>query len=98
MEIKQLKALQAIAATGSFHRAAEHLGLTQSALSHQIRALEEEKGIRSTVGARILMTTALSDMKNVSAAFRSLCSAYLTKPIHADKLFAELANLGLLAE
>ncbi len=42
MELKQLKALQAIAETGSFNDAAEQLGLTQSALSHQIRNLEEE--------------------------------------------------------
>lgn len=52
MEIKQLKALQAIAATGSFHRAAEQLGLTQSALSHQIRALEEELGETLLIRAR----------------------------------------------
>lgn len=41
MDIKQLKALQAIIETGSFGQAAEQLGLTQSALSHQIRHLEE---------------------------------------------------------
>jgi DNA-binding transcriptional LysR family regulator len=42
MDLKQLKALQAIAETGSFNDAAEQVGLTQSALSHQIRNLEEE--------------------------------------------------------
>lgn len=42
MEIKQLKALQAIVDTGSFSEAAAQLGLTQSALSHQVRRLEEE--------------------------------------------------------
>jgi len=42
MEFKQLKALQAIADTGSFSQAAIQLGLTQSALSHQIRRLEEK--------------------------------------------------------
>lgn len=42
MEIKQLKALQAIVDTGSFSEAAVQLGLTQSALSHQVRRLEEE--------------------------------------------------------
>ncbi len=41
MEIKQLRALQAIAETGSFSEAAERLGITQSALSHQVRHLEE---------------------------------------------------------
>jgi DNA-binding transcriptional LysR family regulator len=42
VELKQLKALKAIAETGSFSEAAERLGLTQSALSHQLRHLEEE--------------------------------------------------------
>lgn len=42
MEIKQLKALQTIVDTGSFSEAASQLGLTQSALSHQLRRLEEE--------------------------------------------------------
>lgn len=42
MELKQLRALQAIASAGSFSEAAVQLGLTQSALSHQIRRLEEE--------------------------------------------------------
>lgn len=42
MEIKQLRALKAIEETGNFGEAAERLGLTQSALSHQIKHLEEE--------------------------------------------------------
>src|SRR4051812_33370293 len=44
MEIKQLKALHAIAESGSFSAAAGKLRLTQSALSHQIKNLEEELG------------------------------------------------------
>lgn len=44
MEIKQLKALRTIAEVGSFSSAARKLFLTQSALSHQIKNLEEELG------------------------------------------------------
>ena len=44
MEIKQLKALIAIVETGSFGEAASRLRLTQSAISHQIRHLEDELG------------------------------------------------------
>ena len=44
MEIKQLKALSAIAEAGSFSVAADKLRLTQSALSHQIKNLEDELG------------------------------------------------------
>ncbi|GEM_PF-1104271 len=42
MEFNQLRALKAIADTGSFGEAAEQLGFTRSALSHQVRNLEEE--------------------------------------------------------
>ncbi|MET3515089.1 DNA-binding transcriptional LysR family regulator [Pseudacidovorax sp. 1753] len=52
MELRQLRALQAIAATGSFGEAAELLGLTQSALSHQVRQLEDELGQTLLIRAR----------------------------------------------
>jgi molybdate transport repressor ModE-like protein len=44
MDLKQFAILRAIADTGSFNAAAEQLGLTQPAVSHQIRRLEEELG------------------------------------------------------
>ena len=40
LEIRHLRSLEAIHQTGSLARAAEQLNLTQSALSHQIKALE----------------------------------------------------------
>jgi len=46
MEIHQLRALDAIAAEGSFLAAAIRLGLSQSSLSHAIAALESELGAR----------------------------------------------------
>ena len=44
MELRELKALQTIAELGSFSLAAKKLCLTQSALSHQIKNLEDELG------------------------------------------------------
>jgi two-component system chemotaxis response regulator CheY len=58
----------------------------------EMRALEELKGIDSTHGARIIMTTALGDVKNVAAAYKALCDGYLVKPVDKAKL------LGLLDE
>ena len=40
IEVRHLRSLQAIAENRSLAHAAKHLHLTQSALSHQIRALE----------------------------------------------------------
>ena len=64
-EFAELNAFAAIAARGSFARAAAHLGVTPSALSQTIRQLEERVGVRllnrttrsvapSEVGARLL--------------------------------------------
>ena len=62
----------------------------------EIRDMEEAKGILSTYGAKIVMTTALDDPKNVINAFASLCDAYLIKPYHKAKLLEELRKLKLI--
>lgn len=61
----------------------------QTAL-REIRALEESAGILPGKGAKILMTTALGDAKNVFTAFRELCDGYLVKPIDKGKLLGHL--------
>lgn len=62
-----------------------------------IRDLEEAKGINSSVGVKIIMTTALGDPKNVIGAFKSLCDAYLVKPVNKSKLLDYLRSFGLIA-
>ena len=46
MEISQLNTFRVVARTLHFTRASEELNLTQSAVSHQIRALEDELGVK----------------------------------------------------
>jgi DNA-binding transcriptional LysR family regulator len=46
LDLRHLVALKAIADEGSFGKAAEHLGYTQSAISQQIAALERIVGLR----------------------------------------------------
>src|SRR5215218_10272984 len=51
MELWQLRTFTAIAETLNFTKASEKLNLTQSAVSHQIKALEEELGVQLFVRA-----------------------------------------------
>jgi len=46
MELWQLRTFREIAETQNFTKASENLYLTQSAVSHQIKALEDELGVR----------------------------------------------------
>jgi len=84
MEIKQLKALLAIAQTGSFSLAAEKLWLTQSALSHQIKNLEDELGqtllirgkpaVVPTATGHVVLQSAeriLAEVKSIHDQFKS---------------------------
>jgi DNA-binding transcriptional LysR family regulator len=60
MEIRQLRAFVAVAEMGTFTAAAERVHITQSAISMQIRQLEDEAGVRLFVRAprRVLLTEA----------------------------------------
>jgi two-component system chemotaxis response regulator CheY len=66
------------------------------AASKQIRDLEQAGGTLSTHGVKIIMTTALDDVKNLVQSFKSLCDAYLFKPIDTGKLLAHLREFHLV--
>lgn len=68
----------------------------QTAL-REIRAHEESRGILSHRGSKIVMTTAMSQLDDVSKAFSALCDGYLVKPIDGQKLLGELRKLELIA-
>lgn len=61
-----------------------------------IRAMEEEKGILSSDGVKIIMTTALGDKTNIMSAFKEQCDAYLVKPIEKNNLIENLKKLGFI--
>lgn len=71
-------------------------GMDGQAALQEIRDYEESKGIFSTDGMKVIMVTALGDLKNVGTAFYSLCDAYLTKPLSRQKLDEELKKLKLI--
>jgi len=60
-----------------------------------IRRIEQERGVVGPEQVRIVMISALGDFSNVSQAFASACTSYLTKPILPEKVRAELAKLGI---
>lgn len=62
----------------------------------QIRAIEESRGILSTSGVRIIMTTAVEDVKTVIRSFQHLCDAYLIKPVHLADMLKHLRSFGLV--
>lgn len=71
VSLQQLRALAAVAETGSFTLAAESLQLTQPAISHLIKRMEEELGQPLVVrGRRIQLTSAGQVM--VETAVRAL--------------------------
>jgi len=71
VSLQQLRALAAVAETGSFTLAAETLQLTQPAISHLIKRMEEEIGQALVVrGRRIQLTSAGQVM--VETAVRAL--------------------------
>ena len=68
MDLRQLEIIRAIAETGSFTAAGEHLHVSQSAISRQVLLLEEELGeaIFHRVGRRIHITPAGESLLQLS--------------------------------
>jgi two-component system chemotaxis response regulator CheY len=62
----------------------------------EIREQEAARGILSSQGAKIVMTSAVSDMNVVFSAFHDLCDGYLFKPIAKAKFLEELRKLRLI--
>lgn len=62
----------------------------------QIRAIEKERGIPSHTGARIVVTTVLSEVKDVIRSFHELCDFYLFKPVDPGRLIENLRSLRMI--
>ncbi|HHV11189.1 MAG TPA: response regulator [Clostridiales bacterium] len=62
-----------------------------------IREIERQKKIPESNAVKIIMTTALSEGKNVTKAFELGCTAYAGKPIDQEKFENELRKLGLIS-
>ena len=63
-----------------------------------IRDIENDNGIPEEKRAKIIMTTALNDRRNVTKAFELGCVAYAGKPIDEDKFESVLKKLELITK
>jgi two-component system chemotaxis response regulator CheY len=61
-----------------------------------IRDIEKAKGIKDENKSKIIMTTALSEGRNVTKAFELGCTAYAGKPIDQEKFENVLKKLQLI--
>ena len=61
-----------------------------------IRNLEKERNIPAEKAAKIIMTTALNEEKNVKMAFELGCTVYSGKPIDQEKFEQVLKKFGLI--
>ena len=59
-----------------------------------IRDIEREHNVDPAYQARVIMTTALNEEKNVKKAFELGCTVYCAKPIDLEKLKGMLEKLG----
>jgi len=63
----------------------------------EIRRQELENGVKPGQGVKIIMTTALGDMRSVMKAYRGGATAYITKPILTERLYETICSLGFEA-
>ena len=61
-----------------------------------IRNLEKQRNVPKEQAAKVIMTTALNDEKNVKMAFELGCTVYSGKPIDQDKFEQVLKKFGLI--
>lgn len=61
-----------------------------------IRNLEKERNIPEEKAAKIIMTTALNDERNVKMAFEQGCTIYSGKPIDQERFEQALKKLKLI--
>lgn len=62
----------------------------------QIREMETEHQIAEDRQVKIIMTTALNDLKNIQQAFNDGSAGYAVKPIDTEKLITVMKRLGVI--
>ena len=60
-----------------------------------MRQAEKERGIKPSAEVKVIMTTALGDVRSVMSAYKEGATSYITKPVAADRLFETIRSLGI---
>ena len=68
IEFRHLRTIKAIHDTGGLARAADQLNITQSALSHQIKGIEEQAGVELFVRRSKPLKLSAAGMRLLKAA------------------------------
>jgi len=63
----------------------------------QIRQIEKQLGVPPDLEVKVIMITALDDIKSVFESFNNGASSYIVKPFDRNKIMGELRTLGLIA-
>lgn len=63
----------------------------------KIRNEEEKRGIPRHERAKIIMVTALDEMKAIMSSYHALCDGYLMKPIDHTMMLEQLKECGLIS-
>ena len=64
----------------------------------KIRQLEERNGVHYGRGAKIVMTSILSDNDNILKSFLRHCDAYIIKPVAKQDLLGKLQELRMIGQ
>jgi len=62
----------------------------------EMRAWEEDHGVKGGDGAKIIMTTTAEDTDEVLLSFNLGCEAYVFKPIDRERLLSKMEGLSLI--
>ena len=62
----------------------------------QVRAMEEARSIFSPSGSKIIMTTAVDDLREIIKCFQEFCDGYLMKPIILHNLLRKMKAFHLV--
>jgi len=108
LDVRRLLVLRAVAQHGSLAAAARSLGYTQPAVSHQIRRLEQEagvrllaregRGVRLTDAGRALAARAEAITAELAAARAELAAAVRDQAGHLRLAALPSANAGLVPQ